>query len=95
MEIVKCWAIDRGDSGNKWLTFFETKEEAFDYIRGLARPDKQSVHAVFETFAGVHEQFGYVELWSEDFPNFNSGCGLQNGEYIMYTFPEFQEIINK
>ena len=95
MEIVKCWAIERGDAGNRWLNFFESKDDAYEYIRGLARSDRQQVHSVFETFAGVDKELGYIEIWSDDFPNLNSYCGLKNGEYIMYTFPELQEIINK
>ena len=94
MEIVKCWAIERGDAGDRWLNFFETKDDAFYYIRGLARPDRQQVHAVFETFVGVDEG-RYRELWSEDFPTMNSASGLPNGEYILSTEPELREIINK
>ena len=92
MEIVKCWAIVRGNNGTRTLNYFETKEEAYNYIRRLARSDRQQVHAVFQTFAGVGRH-GYEDIWSDDFPQFNSGCGLKDGEYILYTEPELWAVI--
>ena len=92
MEIVKCWAIIRGNNGTRTLNFFETKEEAYNYIRRLARPDREQVHAVFQTFAGK-VRHGYDDIWSDDFPEFNSRCGLKDGEYILSTEPELWSII--
>ncbi len=93
MEIVKCWAISRGDSGDRWLNFFDSKEDAYDYIRGLARSDRQQVHTVFETFAGVDKEQGYIEIWSDDFPNLNSFGGLIRGKVISACDPELREVI--
>ncbi len=89
MEIRKVWAISRHNG--ECLDFYDTRDEAVIEARALARPDRETITGIFETFAGDIGNGHYDEIWSFDIPEMNSSWGINVGEAV--GFDELDDII--
>lgn len=88
MEIKKVWAVSRNNG--EWMSFYDTRDEAVREARALARPDRETITGIFETFAGDAGSY-YEEIWSSDFPEMNSSWGINVGESVGYD--ELDDIV--
>lgn len=79
MEIKKCWCVYRKD-GN--MSFYPDRETAVFEARALHPLDRQSIVAIYETFAAENSDGYLEELWSDDVPGMDSLEGLPGGESV-------------
>lgn len=49
--LVKAWTVMTDRKGDVFQSFFETKEEAIEYARGLHSIDRKNIIGIFQTGA--------------------------------------------